>query len=97
MAPLCATVSTLLSVDQGLQGVEQQQYLLDDKALQHELAVGALQQAALHAVGGGQPEHQHRLGLPYPVSPVHCLQASKEAQVQHTGLQHANTTACPIP
>lgn len=49
-------------------------YLLDDKALKHELAVGALQQAALHTVSSGQPEHQHWLGLPDAVSPVHGLQ-----------------------
>ncbi len=51
-------------------------HLLDDKALQHELAVGTLQEAALHTVGCGQAEHQHRPGLPYPVSPVHGLRAS---------------------
>ncbi len=53
--------------------MREREYLLDDEALEHELAVGALQEAALHAVRGCQPEDQHRPGLPNPVSPVHGL------------------------
>ena len=53
-------------------------YLLDDQAFKHELAVGTLQQAALHTVSSGQPEHQHWLGLPNAVSPVHCLQQHRD-------------------
>lgn len=55
-------------------------YLLDDEALKHELAVGALQEAALHTVGCGQPEDQHRPGLPNPVSPVHGLLTHNQPQ-----------------
>lgn len=55
--------------------------LLDDKALQHEFAVGALQQAALHAVGSGHSEDQHRAGLPYPMRPVHCLSRQKQTHL----------------
>ncbi len=65
-------------------------YLLDDKALEHELAVGALQEAALHAVGGGQPEDQHRPGLPNPVSPVHGLLTHNQPHTLLSTISAAN-------
>ena len=55
--------------------------LLDDKALQGELAAGALEQAPLHAVRCRQAQHQHRLLLPDAVAPVHCLQGKNTTSV----------------
>lgn len=50
--------------------------LLDEQALQGELGARTREQPPLHAVRCGQPQHQHRPALPYPVAPVHCLRPS---------------------
>lgn len=47
--------------------------LADDQALQHQLAIGAVQHAAVHTVFRYQPQYQYRLLLPDPVYSVHGL------------------------
>ena len=47
--------------------------LLDHEALQRHLVGGASQHLPLHAVSGGQAEHEHGLRLAQPMASIHRL------------------------